>query len=1205
MRKSVRIAITFSLLLGGYLGYARLFAVVADRLQVAQPAATGDLSLSPSDSASAREAKDLARRVFGDQHWTAFSDKRYYNVERGYWMYFNTYERINEGRRIEFAPFVIIWKSKDDPSLKVISGDKAIVDFDQPFNLINKPGASPSIEHARIEGIGGPVEIRDDRGTALGADDLIVTMPYVEYFESASQIRCEQAVQLVDRDVQVDGTGLTIALRSGAGGPGGFDGAESIILDRDVVIRAEDVGRTGLLPGPALPQQQVPGAAAKAPSKTPARLMSDGPMHLYLPKPRWPVWVGPPAPERPTIAEFSRNVIIQRGAGDKPDQINGDHLRAILVPSDDIPKDKSLAAADIETVPEPPSAAAESETEAAPVGGGPMTDLSLQEARVDGHAVWLQSEAEGATIRANELIYKKPGGGLPDVTYLRADPGKQLWLERLERDEKGNRKSVLTVWATDATVHGSPEPGGGTTVVARGPGLLEMRADRDRPVDRSATWQDEMILQTGVPEPAPADGSASASADATPKTLTYVTLTGWPVIDDPEQVLMASRDQIVACLEDRPRPPGTPDADADAAGSTQGESYRIRWMKARGDVHMDTPDSTGLASAIAANGRPAEGRRQSLNARDQLSVVFAYPAVEVAPTPAPAGGSLATARTVAVAEAGPQPRAQLAAEGGPAAAPSAIVAATDPNGRSQAQAPPAPPEPGMDVEADVIWARVEELTAVAGARPKREVREVRLRGDAVFHQDPEPGEERGLDVAAAALDVLSPGPNRAWFQAHGAEDRWATVSTPEFDIEGPVLGLDQARDHAWVKGPGRLTQVGATDMLTDLGGEEDGNDAVASSSETPRDPMIIDWAEGMLFHGSYADENGHPGPARALFLSKVLARSGEDRIACDEMEAIMDRPVSFARGAPGGAGTDGDRQKPKVASVICTAAPEDETSWVDIRSVERDGKTREVREVRRVVGRAVTFAKESGKYWVDDTGAAVITTREAADEGAEPNPRQRGGVAPKPRPLYQTRIDFRRGMDGRLGQAPVGAKRGSREAEFRGDVQVLRAQVGRFETILQQDFPPADAIIMEAAILNVESNPAVPASGIPARDFMKSRGNAQAQSDGKTIQGDYITYDTQKGLFYARGVKAPVIIASQEAPGQPVSTSAGVSVSFNPKSSDLKVLGPSSIQFFQPKTADRIGPSSPEEAEEEEKERRPEPRLPPRGDIEAKGFSGR
>ena len=406
-KKALQVATAFGLLLAGYAGYVRVFAVVARGAQPVRTEGSGLVEVEPAQSQTARQAQQLAEEAFGTGHWSANPQLpvRYYNTERGYWMYAGDYARTNGGKRVKFAPFTLIWKSKRGGALKVISGNEASVDFDQPFGLA-KPGARAArMVFARID---GEVRIRDDKGTPTKpGDDLTITMPYVELDEAAQQIRSDSSVLLVDRGTRVTGFGLRIDLRPGdtpgrppgapAGrspGSPGYNGAKSIVLLKDIRIEVDDVGRSGILPGTARP---APAAAGKAASrvKTPFQLSCGGPMRIELPPPG-PVPApgapaAPPGPPRPTVADFFRNVVVQRGVG-VPDQINGDHLKAILFPADRPPTP---------TVPAPPN------PEADATGGRPPDRTGA--ARGAGRRPRRLAPVGGARVKArgNELIYKK------------------------------------------------------------------------------------------------------------------------------------------------------------------------------------------------------------------------------------------------------------------------------------------------------------------------------------------------------------------------------------------------------------------------------------------------------------------------------------------------------------------------------------------------------------------------------------------------------------------------------------------------------------------------------------------------------------------------------------------------------------------------------------------------------------------------------
>src|SRR5262249_38318107 len=115
----------------------------------------------------------------------------------------------------------------------------------------------------------------------------------------------------------------------------------------------------------------------------------------------------------------------------------------------------------------------------------------------------------------------------------------------------------------------------------------------------------------------------------------------------------------------------------------------------------------------------------------------------------------------------------------------AVAAADAPAPQPQPQAEPRakskPAEPDVDVRARRVWARValrpkaeqgragaDRATATDERRESEgtetEIQEVRLRGAVAFHQDPEPGKERGTTVTGEAVDVTNLGESRMYFK---------------------------------------------------------------------------------------------------------------------------------------------------------------------------------------------------------------------------------------------------------------------------------------------------------------------------------------------------------------------------------------------------------------------------------------------------------
>src|SRR6056297_3504776 len=111
MTRIVRTLVTLALLVAGSFGYEHLYTSLAARYQPVEPDRGSDYDLKPSVSLGAQQAADLALRVFGKHHWTSGSVSdvtRYYNVERGYWMYWSSFKFPDEHdrKRIILSPFV-------------------------------------------------------------------------------------------------------------------------------------------------------------------------------------------------------------------------------------------------------------------------------------------------------------------------------------------------------------------------------------------------------------------------------------------------------------------------------------------------------------------------------------------------------------------------------------------------------------------------------------------------------------------------------------------------------------------------------------------------------------------------------------------------------------------------------------------------------------------------------------------------------------------------------------------------------------------------------------------------------------------------------------------------------------------------------------------------------------------------------------------
>ncbi len=506
LKKLFNCLMTLTILVGCYLGYVRVFAFVVVRLTAIKRSESPTFAVH--DSKSKLESIRFAREACGPDHWSANDDLayRYYNAERRYWIYAKVCERIIEengvrydGKRIRLTPFLLISKSSDGKKTQIITSDVAVFDLSDSLSFnVASSGEPLKIRHARLE---PNVWIRDDKGTPNDRNDDMKIGPLtnLEYEESTQQITSQLDTYVVIQDPEISATayGMIMQLRkteaTTPSGSSGFEGVERVDLLKNVHVVIRDVGKSGLVPGSAPVKktasepsrtsgtQAVPSSSssqtAKAAEPTPLDLRCDSKMQAYLPKPKLPVVTGPPAPPAPTLVQFDRNVVVLRGKIDaRPDQLTCDTLKLSLIPAEKAEK---------------AAAAAESSN---PLGG-----LTLQRVHATGHAVWLYLPAQGIKLVCNELIHERRLPYKPDQTYFRGDRTRSLQLEKVdvvaeEGPDKGKITSVTNIWTVDATLFDSGVGLDAANVVAHGPGRLETRADRNKPVERIAIWQDSLIV---------------------------------------------------------------------------------------------------------------------------------------------------------------------------------------------------------------------------------------------------------------------------------------------------------------------------------------------------------------------------------------------------------------------------------------------------------------------------------------------------------------------------------------------------------------------------------------------------------------------------------------------------------------------------------------------------------------------------------------
>jgi hypothetical protein len=1232
LKKALQIIVSFSLLVGSYAGYTRLFSVVTELLGDGR---VSDLTGFPEvDSKTNQKANEIARESFGQGHWAATNDRKltYYDDVRGLYMYAQNYELLENNKRIHVWPFAMVWLSKDGVSRKPITSDEAVIDLSQPFGIVSKPGTPPShIVHAKLL---GDVRLRDDKGTRDDpSDDLRVgPLTYIEFDEKTLQITSDSDVYLQDRDLTLTGIGMMIQLRrkvgivdpsvaqaGGGGGGSGYD-AETAFVYKDVHITINNVTSNGVLPGTAKPEKS---------GKTPLDLRCDREARFDLPRPRPPVLVGPPdltRPPDPTFAKFKTNVRVIRGS-DKTEQLNCDTLDLTLMPepkpegTPDAPTkpggEAGLAIVDATTtpVPEEPDA-----SKAKPSTSGPLTELKIRNALARGDAVWLQSEAQGMVARCVELKYEKHSvEGMPDVTYLNGGTSKKLWVEKVEYDTKattpGAIKSILELTSLDATIF-DYGPGGTSKVIARGPGRTRERPARNASVTRTALWEDEMEMLTwrdGLgPMPAPSGDAARAmKSEPTPVPGTLrrvITLTGVSMLwDHKSATTLDARKSIVAEFQAGPK-----------ASPTAGDGpSQIKWLDAYEDAHLIAPSRT-------------------LTARQFLKAKFETPPPPPAIPPTQDGVS------------------------GP------VVASATPTPPPEEKPEPAatPVEPAVDGRADRVWANI----LLGSNNAKGELKSAQLRGGVMVHQDPSPGKVLGSDASGEALDLTGQGNGLMKFavkaqeptsssdprtklasDSTGRETPHALLARVEFEgktIESEdIIGLDQKADFAWAQGPGIYIQMADRGLLDDKGVQADNVRVSARpSGPTPKDRLVITWNEEMRFYGKSKDLEGRPaakiefrGTSKEIrspngkteFRRGVDARMPESRLLCDSMDVYMDRTINLNKDTkkPASKADDPAQQDAQIAMLDCRGSNVIEGGKLKLPGVEIINEktypeTGEFKEKQRIQGIHVTYDKRTGAFEAPGPGTTWLYQVEGGGpkaDGPVPTSAPSNARGPsdvkyanrKPPKLKLTKVQYTEGMRGRFGVARDQVDNQTREALFVGSAEAANAVVNNKNSDIDFDRPSSpDYMFLSSDNLHVFSVPPPLGSKASTRQLLNARGNGVARTIDSLIQADRITYDSASELTYAYGEDGKeVSLTKQDSPGQPPSTARGKTLRYNKatRASDFK--DPQTITFTDLKSGIRAKPFTPDVGGSPKKPDLVKPqRMPlqrtPRQSTERKSFTG-
>lgn len=199
-------------------------------------------------------------------------------------------------------------------------------------------------------------------------------------------------------------------------------------------------------------------------------------------------------------------------------------------------------------------------------------------------------------------------------------------------------------------------------------------------------------------------------------------------------------------------------------------------------------------------------------------------------------------------------------------------------GQPTSTAAPAKPKKPLNLEARDVKAHVLRTGA------KNDLQSLECQGTVHVKQEPATLEDKGVDIRGDNLQ-LNHFVDGNILVVTGNPRQLAWVQLDKLTIQGKEVNIDQRANRSWVNEIGVMQILTATDF--------EGNKLANPTQVT------IHWNKEMQFDGK-----------TAFFSGGVTAEQNNSRLQCQEMQVVLDRPVSFKEGEKNGSSA-------KVERLVC------------------------------------------------------------------------------------------------------------------------------------------------------------------------------------------------------------------------------------------------------------------------------------------------
>ncbi len=275
--------------------------------------------------------------------------------------------------------------------------------------------------------------------------------------------------------------------------------------------------------------------------------------------------------------------------------------------------------------------------------------------------------------------------------------------------------------------------------------------------------------------------------------------------------------------------------------------------------------------------------------------------------------------------------------------------------------PPANSKKPLNLEARDVKAHILRTAT------KNDLQSLECQGTVRVQQEPATPEDKGVDIRGDHLQ-LNHFADGNILVVTGLPRELARVQLEKLTIQGKIVNIDQRANRSWVNDIGVMQILSASDF--------EGNKLSRPTQ------LTIHWNKEMTFDGK-----------TAIFSGGVTAEQNNSRLACQEMQADLDRPVSFKEGEKNG-------PPAKVERLVCAHQRKDLVMFEDTKF-----------EGSKVVGYRKLWAQEvyvdnkEGKMQAPGPGNLNLLQLGMADEDplAAPTTKKTSQTKNAPRAKEETR----------------------------------------------------------------------------------------------------------------------------------------------------------------------------------------------------------